>query len=331
LWPCCKKNVWYDTADSEANGGTLQRFGRSIIARNPFPATQGQYTCTVTGNAASIIPAETTFKSDDADQNPGKLFILDTAYTMPGTTGSITLRALEGGTDSSLSVSETLTATSPINGVDATATVTAETVTPEDAEELEAYRAKIDEKVKTEPGSWSAADYRLVGIGITGVGQVYAYADSGNTGEVDVFIEGTTPVADPGPSASPAVIAAYTAALELVLPLSVWQVNYASSPIKNIKINIAGSSFTTAQKALILTAMTEYIADIRPFIAAADTLSERNDTLSVNNIITVITNTVPGVGFGTVTLYLPDSPPTSVSSYQFDNGIIPYLYTITYV
>ena len=32
-----QKNIFVDTADPEASGGTLERFGRVKLGRNPFP------------------------------------------------------------------------------------------------------------------------------------------------------------------------------------------------------------------------------------------------------------------------------------------------------
>src|SRR5690349_13978165 len=43
-----QKNIFIDTADPEASGGTLERFGRIKLGRNPFPATAGQYEIQVT-------------------------------------------------------------------------------------------------------------------------------------------------------------------------------------------------------------------------------------------------------------------------------------------
>src|ERR1043165_3373297 len=44
-----QKNIWFDTADSVANGGTLERFGVEILGRWPFSATSGQYSAIVPG------------------------------------------------------------------------------------------------------------------------------------------------------------------------------------------------------------------------------------------------------------------------------------------
>ncbi len=328
-----QRNITPDTAYSTANGGTLERWGLVKIGRNPLPATQGVYTCTVTGTNGGTIPASTTFKSDDSSLNAGYLFILDNAFTLTGTSGSITLRALTGGTESKLLVGNTLTATQPLTNVNSTATVTAETVSPTDTEDTETYRDKVVESFRLLPQGGASADYRLWGkTSIAGVKEIYPYTKSGAANEIDIYIEATVADSTDGKGTpTSTIITNVTNAIEAVRPLAVFQVHYKSIVVVPVTINIAGSTFTSAQKALILTAMTEAIANIRPFIAGADVLAEKNDVLSANNVINVVLNTIPGSVFGAVTLYIPDSPPTAVASYLFGNGEIPYLDAITYI
>jgi uncharacterized phage protein gp47/JayE len=328
-----QRNITPDTAYSTANGGTLERWGLIKIDRNPLPATQGQYTCTVTGTTGGTIPASTTFKSDDDSLSPGYLFVLDNEFTLSGSSGSITLRALTGGTESKLSAGNTLTATQPLINVNTTATVTAETVSPTDTETTELYREKVIDSFRLLPQGGASADYRLWGkTDISGVQEIYPYAKSGYANEIDIYIEATPADSTDGKGTPTAtIITNVTNAIEAKRPLGVFEVHYLPVTVKEVTINIAGSTFTTSQKALILTAMTEAIARIRPFIPGADTLTERNDVLSANNVINVVLNTVPGSVFGAVTVYIPDSPPTPVASYQFTNGEIPWLDTITYI
>ena len=77
-----QKNIFVDTADPESSGGTLERFGRIKLNRNPFPATAAQYDIDVTGTIGATIPAGRTFKSDDDALNPGKLYILDAEFEL---------------------------------------------------------------------------------------------------------------------------------------------------------------------------------------------------------------------------------------------------------
>ena len=109
-----QKNLFADTADSESLGGTLERFGRVKLNRNPFPAVPGEYDFDVTGSIGATIPAQSTFKSNDSSSNPGYLYVLDNAVTLTATTQTVTLRALVAGLDSALEVADTCTSTAPI-------------------------------------------------------------------------------------------------------------------------------------------------------------------------------------------------------------------------
>lgn len=318
------KNIWFDTCDNE----TLIRYGTTILGRYPFPATSAQYTITVTGTIGAVIPASTVFRSDDNSASPGKLYQVTGATTLAATSENIVVNALEGGTGSILSISDTMTSTSPIINVNSQAIVVTENITPENAENLELYRAKIGDKVRLSPGSWNAKDYRLVGGTVTGVAQVYAYGMSAT--EVDVWIQGTTPVADPGPSASPTVITAYETALNLVRPLPAFIVNVASCPIKNVDVFVSRGTFpalTVAQQTLVTTALRNFINSVRPFIAAADSTLTRNDSIFTFNLSAVISAAIPGVGYSGVTFEVDG---TLVTTWQADNGEIPFFNSVTF-
>lgn len=318
------KNIWFDTCDNE----TLIRYGTTILGRYPFPATSAQYTITVTGTIGAVIPASTVFRSDDDSASPGKLYQVTGATTLAATSENIVVNALEGGTASSLSVSDTLTSVSPIINVNSQAVVVTENVTPENAESFELYRAKIGDKVRLSPGSWNAKDYRLVGGTVTGVGQVYAYGVAAT--EVDVWIQGTTPVASPGPSASPTVITAYETALDLVRPLPAFTVNVASCPIKDVDVFISRGTFpalTSAQETLVTTALRNFINSVHPFIAAADSTLTRNDTIYTYNLSAVISAAIPGIPYAAVTFEVDG---TLVATWQADNGEIPFFNSVTF-
>ena len=322
-----QKNIWVDTCDYE----TLVRYGVIILGRYPFAPVAAQYTISVTGTAGAVIPVSTTFKSDDSSQSPGQLYVLNgAAYTMTGSGDIITINAVQGGIGYALAIGDTLTLTAPIPNVNQVGTVVAEVTQPTDVEDYEEYRIKVIDKIKLQPGGWSAIDYRLLGATIDGVFNTYAYAASGMPNEVNVFLQGETPVANPGPSASAGVIADYTAALELVRPLGVWRVNYASCPISNVDVTIIQGSFpafTLAQKGAISIALEQFINSVKPFIAACDTVEGINDVIATYNLSSVISAAVPGYGFAGVTFEI-----NSVISifWRANLGNIPFFNSITY-
>lgn len=337
-----QQNIAPDTAERELIGGTLERFGRIKLNRNPFPAVQGQYILQVTGQIGAIIPASTTFKSNDDTTNPGKLFVVDNAYTLTATTDTVVIRALEAGTDSKMAIGEGLTATAPIANVDSAAGIQNTFIDPLAAEDIEVYRQKVLDAYRLEAQGGAATDYRLWSYDAQGVEQVYPYAKSNASNEINLFVEATIADSTDGfgtPSA--ALLLAVEDVVEFDpdttkplnergrRPLGVFQVHYL--PITPKQIDIIISSFTGITptiEAVILAAMESAINNIRPFVAGADILDEKNDILDTNKIIGVILNARPGSTFGAVTLKVDG---VAYSTWTFVNGDIPILNSITYI
>ncbi len=336
-----QKNIFVDTADPEAAGGTLERFGRIKLARDPFPARAGQYVVEITGTIGATIDGGTTFKSNDDTPNPGKLFILDEEYELVSTTDSITLRALEAGNDSKLEVGNELTSTVPIASVDKLATVTSEAIAPLAAEEIEDYRRKAVLAYQLEPQGGAGSDYILWALDAQGVLRSYPYARDGDPNEINLFVEATIVDSTDG-KGTPS--AALLAEVEEVVefdpddtrpltergrrPLGVFEVHYLPVTIKELDIEIQEFvGLTPSQETNILNALTALIKDIRPFVSSADILANKNDILDVNLIINTILNAEPGSRFGDVILMI-DS--VSVNTITFSNGDIPFLNSVTY-
>lgn len=326
-----ERNMFADTCDIP----TLIRIGIVKIGRPPYQAVQGKYVVDVTGPAGATIAANTIFKSNDDSRSPGLMYVLDTAYVLTGAGDHITLRALTGGTAARLNTGDELTATQPLGLVDSVVTVSSEDTVPVDAENIDVvYRKIVLASFRSLSGSWSALDYRLVGSNVLGVQQIYAYNKSGVNNEIDVFIEATTDI-DPTGAPSPTVIAGVEAAIEAKRPLVVKQIHYLSVVTKAIAIDIVEvATLTAAQKVSIEAALREGIGGVRPFIAAADDVATRQDSLGTDFVLTyclnlnsVIAQAIPGVAFGAVTFTVGGSV---VTHYNFFNGEIPYLSAVTY-
>lgn len=332
-----QKNVWPDTADPEASGGTLERFGRSKNLTQ-FQGSQGQYNVSVTGTASAVIKASTTFKSDDSSLNPGYLYVLDNAYTLTGSGDNITLRALTGGTKALLAIGNTLTCTEPIIGASPIVTVFGIGTSPVDAETTEEYRDVILETYTLEPKGGATADYRLWGRTVPGVKQIYPYATDGESNTVSTYVEAiiadsTDGKGTPSTTILDGVRAVYAPGNGLK-PLGVMPVDVQPVTIQTVDITIPGTtaSMTAAQKTLIQNALTEAVAKIRPFIPGDDVLANRSDVLSVNIIVSIILTAVPGSVFAapTLTITPPAGGPVSYTTYLFDTGNIPFINSITF-
>lgn len=336
-----QKNIFVDTADPEDSGGTLERFGRVKLNRNPFPAKAGQYDLEVTGTIGAVIPASTTFKSNDDSLNPGKLFILDVEFTLTATTDSINVRALEAGLDSKLTVGDFLSATAPIINVNKTGEVTAETVQPLSAEDIELYRTRAIESYRLEAQGGASTDYRLWSFDAQGVQQTYPFAKSGAPNETDVFVEATVADSIDGKGTPSAQLLLDVAAViefdpDTTLPLNergrrplaVFAVNVIAITVKEVDIEIDGFvGLTTEIETLLFTALDLEINEIRPFLAGADILEEKNDILDINIIINTVLNARPGSVFGTITLKIDSVP---LSTFTFIDGNIPNLNTVIF-
>ena len=334
-----QKQVFPDVADVESQGGTLERFGRVMLGRNPYQAVSGQYTATVSGTIGAVIKASTTFKSDDSSLNPGYLFVLDNTFTLVTGTDSITLRALTTGEDSRLSLGDTLTVTSPIALVNSVVTVNAITVQPIAAEDIEAYRKKILNKFRLEPQGGSGTDYRMWASDALGVLRVYPYAKSGFPSQVNIYIEATTIDSSDGKGTPPALMVTnvqnvinfnpnLTTPFNARRPLQVI-VNLLPVVIKSVDINISGyTAITSTIQANLLAALTTMCTGIRPFVDSCDDITLKNNLLDNNKIISAVLNQQPGATFGTITIKINS---VLVTNFTFYNGDIPYLNSVTYV
>ncbi len=337
-----QKNIFVDTADPESLGGTLERFGRVKLGRNPYPAVAAEYSIAVSGTIGSVIKTSTTFKSDDTSLNPGSLFILDNEYTMLTTLDFIVVRALKPGVESKLRINDTLTATAPIANIDSGVVVNSIITEPLAAETIEAYRAAIINSYRLEAYGGAATDYRIWAQDAQGVRYVYPYAKSGVYAEINLFVEATIADSIDGKGTpSGTLLNDVKAVIEfdpdttLPLnergrqPLGVFQVNYLPVTIKLVDIVITGlDGYDSTVGALITQAIRDGVNLMRPFVAAADILANKNDIIDKNKIIGMIISQRPGATFVSLDLKIDG---VSLNTYTFINGNIPDLNSVTYV
>jgi uncharacterized phage protein gp47/JayE len=336
-----QKNIFVDTADPESLGGTLERFGRVKLNRDPFPAKSGQYRIQVVGPIGSVIPASMTFKSNDDSLSPGYLFINDNSYVMVSNPDSFVVRALTPGIESKLQPSDGLTSTSPILNVNSMAVVLSEETAPLAAEDIEDYRTKAIEAYRLEPQGGAAGDYRLWALDAQGVKQTYPYAKSGFPAEVNLYVEANAVDSTDGKGTpSPTILAAVEAVVELD-PDTTKDINdrgrrpideiihYLPIIPRDIDIKVTGFvGLTAAIQSLIQGAISDSLASVRPFVAGAEVLTNKNDIYSTNAIISTIISVVPGAVFSAVELKVGG---LVVSTFTFQNGDLPYFNSISYI
>lgn len=335
------KNIFVDTADSEANGGTLERFGRVKLGRSPFAASPGVYVLNVTGTTGGVISKGQTFKSTSNSISPDYIFEVTTTVTLSGSTGQIEVIALTPGRDAVLQVGDELESTSPIADVDSLVYVDSETTAPIDAEDLEDYRELIIDSFQLEPQGGAATDYRIWAADASGVRTVYPYSKNGEPYVVQVFVEATAANTDPGqPVGTPpnSMITDVEDVIELdpdtTKPINergrrplqaVVEVEKVAP--KGVTITINDLSDKTAPTlAIINTALENLFYEIRPYIPGADG-ENRNDTLYLSAVIAAIYEALgTSVNFSNVTITIDG---TVYASYTFGDvpatyGVYPY-------
>ena len=338
-----QKNIFVDTADPESSGGTLERFGRVKLGRSRFAAVQGQYTVEVTGTIGAVIDAGTIFKSDDTSSSPGKLFILDAEKTLTAATDTILLRALEAGVDSKLEVGNTITSTQPLLNVNDQGEITVEDVEPRAEETVETYRAAVLRAFQLEAQGGAATDYRLWALDAQGVRFVYPYVKSGESGEIELYVEANQADSTDGKGTPTAAILADVEAViefdpDSTLPLTergrrplgVFSIDFLPIAPKDVEITINNpQNFDAATETAIENALTQEIDNIRPFVDSADILENKNDILDINRVIAIIADTISSnQRFDSVTLVV-DSAPVA-TSITFEDGDIPFLTQVNF-
>ena len=112
-----QKNIYPDLADSENNGGTLERFGRVKLGRDPYPSTQGFFKITVTGTIGAEVAINTQFKKIDENSPLPSLYTATETVVLTATTGLITIISDKSGTDYNLAVGDELYSVNPINNI----------------------------------------------------------------------------------------------------------------------------------------------------------------------------------------------------------------------
>jgi len=326
-----QKNVFVDTAEPEAFGGTLERFGRVKLNRNPNPATQGVYKVEIEGNAGATIPAGQTFQTNDSATNPGFNFVRDNAFTFSTNVEQLELRALEAGSQAKQVVNDVLEANTPIAGVNDTATIVAEVQVPIDAETIEQYRKKTLQAFRLEPQGGAAADFRLWSLDADGVRTSYPYTEISDATDTNVvvFVEATAGSTAQGalqgvPPTS--VINEVEAVIEKDpdtslpnykrgrVPISAF--NWKVEPIEALPVTITVNGYDDPgnSKAAITTAIENRLNETRPFIGAIDTERNRQDVLNENQVVFEIQNINPRIRLNSITIEVDG---TVYNSYQF--------------
>ena len=333
------KNIFPDTADSESHGGTLERFGLVKLNRLPLDAIAGEYFITVSGEIGATIQPNTTFKSLDTASSPDKLFICQDLFTFTGLTGLVKIIALEAGTVSRLEIGDQLQVTAPIALVNSYATVDSIEVEAIEAEKIEDYRLKVIQAYRSEPQGGARIDYMLWAGDAAGVRRIYPYVEIGFVGEINIYVEANPLDSSDGfGTPTSTILADVEAVIELDpditkpmadrgrRPISVFDIHYFPIDLLSVDViitDLSDTSFLTSIK----SAITDYVFNIRPYIAGADDPNNINDKIYISDIFNIVIAVIGKINtFSAISMEIDGNP---LNLYQFINGEIPFCDNVT--
>ena len=333
-----QNEIYPDTANTAANGGTLERHGNIHLGRNIKPASAGVYTATVTGQIGSVLRANLTFKSNEASTSPNNLYILDSQTIISSSPQDIQIRSLKGGSEFALSVNDTLTITEPVIGVDQIITVSAITTAPLSAESVSSYRTAILNSIQLEPQGGALTDYRLWASDAQGVRTVYPFLKDTDAGTIQVYVEATEDNGVngvPGPTLITSVNEVLQFDPDITKPLNERgrrpvQANLEVLPVVALPVDIIITNLqenTSDIRTLITNSVNTFLRDVRPFIAGADLARNQNDILYSARLQAVVTNVLTTSNF--FTNFVMQVNGVTQQSFSFSRQNIPYLRNLT--
>jgi len=202
------------------------------------------------------------------------------------------------------------------------------TVSTVEAESVEEYRVNVLNSFRLMPQGGSRADYRTWTESIPGVREVYPYVTPNSAGEIDLYVEAFPDDSEDGHGTPTVTIkSAVQSAIEPdKIPMTVLDIHYLDIILAPIQVIITNLS-DAGKLSEISLAITNYIYGIRPYIAGADIATDVNKgRMYASEIIQLIIET--GVTFDDVEVQVDSAP---ITTYEFTNGIIPYLDSVTNV
>jgi uncharacterized phage protein gp47/JayE len=289
--------------------------------------TAANLTVFLPATVGTSIPGGTEFVGDnnDVSYTTDETVEADTDPSL-GDGATLTVTAKEVGAAGNLSDQDTMTLRSSISGASSVATVQGEPNTiGEDQEDLESWRRRILNEIRTVGGGGNAVDYRRWAENGDGVFRAFPYSGvpSGTSlpGDRTVYIEVDSSI-DPDGEANGSIGQA-------VLDSARDNINYdqttgTSNPplgttdsslyvesitrvpfyveVRNLTVD---STLEDATKTNISDSLDEYFRSIFMWIEGLDPLSEKNDVITDLSVSTVVQDamspygaTADGIGFG---------------------------------
>jgi len=325
-----QRNLYPDTADPSSEGGELERLGMLYLRRLPKPATATILKLKVNGTQGSTLRANLTFKSNKNNV----VYILDSEYILNGLIDIISVRSIEVGKHTILSIGDTLNITEPIIGVDSEVSVFEVVREAVSEETIEDYRRAIIDAIQLEPTGGSKTNYRLWARDAEGVRNVYPYLKQNDAGTIEIYVESDSGVV------SPQMIADVERVLEFDPDVSKpvyergrkpMQAKLDIKPVVDLSVDVIIKGLSTRSNAIdnsIRSSIDAYLYNIRPFIAGGELLRDKNDILNIARLSTVISDSIGSDNYFLDLKMNIDGAPYNI--YTFSLGRIPKLNTVVY-
>lgn len=297
--------------ETEVNGikvRPLVEWGRLVGVEDPQPATRAelQIAITVDQQIGDLAAGSLLIRPDT-----GVIYSVLHSVALDAPTIYASVQAVDdsagelgAGTLGNLPTGAELEFASPLPYVQRVAVVHTVLATAADAESPEAYRERVLERFRAKPQGGAYADYRVWGSEVEGIARIYPYR--GAPGEVDVYVESTSPP-DGLPTADQ--IAAVASAIQLDVdglasrrPVTAL-VNVLSVARISVDVEISGLTTSGSMSELrgdLEAAIDEHLRGRRRFIVGLDVLPNRSyiSSAEIGGIIARVVNAA-GATFNT--------------------------------
>jgi hypothetical protein len=165
----------------------LVKWGVLLGVGEPYTGSQwrGVLQITVT-QVNSTLDAGTQLKSDIT----GKIYLTDTTKTLENEIETIEIACAESGTAGNLEPGESLYFVNPLGNVKKDAEIESVISIAVDDESEAEYRHRVVNRWRVQPQGGALADYRIWGMEVPGVLNIYPYKDIHSPSGVFVFVSG---------------------------------------------------------------------------------------------------------------------------------------------
>ena len=157
--------IFPQTADADALALNGSRYGITRV-----PAVKAKLNATATGTDGTSIPAGALWVT-----SAGVVYAQEETVVISAGTATITIEALIAGDAGNLAPGFTVSAASPIAGMNGTATIASTVTAGEDAEADEDLRTRVMERMSGQPQGGAAPDYVIWAREVAGIVKAFAF------------------------------------------------------------------------------------------------------------------------------------------------------------